>query len=97
MEDSMNSKNTLDVPVRADKTIAWLTESRDQWKKKCLQAKTQLKRKTLALKRVRDGRSQLKHLLRSEQKQNRKHALTVKTQKDQISELKKKLSSKKMI
>lgn len=85
----------ISVPLRADKTIAWLTESRDQWKQKCLQAKLQLKRQTLALKRTREGRRQLKNLIKSLKKDNREFELIIQSQKDQISELKKKHSSKK--
>lgn len=88
--ESMNYQNILSIPLRADKTIAWLIESRDQWKCKCLRAKLQLKRQTLALKRARDGRFQLKNQLRSLTEQNRKLELMVESQKNQISELKKK-------
>jgi hypothetical protein len=86
----MNNQNTSSIPIRADKTISWLTESRDQWKHKCLRAKLQLKRQTLALKRSRDGRLQLKCLVKSLREQNRKLELMVKAQQDQLSELKKK-------
>lgn len=97
MEDAVDSQNTFNTPKRTDKTIAWLMESRDQWKQKCLEVKTQLKRKILALKRAREGRSQLKSQLRSELERNRKFVQMAETQQNQISELKKKLSSKKMI
>lgn len=89
MEESMNCQSKSTTPIRADKTIAWLIESRDQWKQKCLRAKIQLKQKTLALKRVREGRSQLKNLLRSEKERNRELGLMVQTQQSQLSELKK--------
>lgn len=95
--ESMNCQNISPISLRADKTIAWLMESRDQWKVKCLRAKLQLKRQTLALKRAREGRLQLKNLLKSLRAQNRKLELMVHSQKDQISELKKKHSSKRMI
>lgn len=88
--EHMNPQNTFSIPLRADKTIAWLMNSRDQWKQKCLRAKLQLKRQTLALKRVRDGRSQQKNQLKFLKKQNRELELMVQAQKDQISELKKK-------
>lgn len=88
--EPVNYENSSSTPIRADKTIAWLMESRDHWKQKCLQAKLQLKRKTLALKRVRDGRNQLKTLINSLKMQNRKLELMVQIQKDLISELKKK-------
>lgn len=93
----MNNQSTPTTPIRVDKTIAWLKESRDQWKEKCLRAKTQLKRKTLALKRALQGRSQLKSSLRSEKERNRKLESMVQTQQDQLSKLKKKRLSKKMI
>jgi hypothetical protein len=95
--EPMNNQNTLPIPLRADKAIAWLTESRDQWKQKCLQAKLQLKRQTLALKRARDGRLHLKHLLQSLKTKNQKLELILQKQQAQLSELKKKHSPKKAI
>lgn len=60
---------SLENPPRIDKTIEWLNQSRDQWKEKCLLAKTRLKRQTLATKRLREGRNALKTELKSMQKQ----------------------------
>jgi len=45
---------------RQDKTLNWLRKSRDSWKQKCQTAKSQLKTKTLAVKRLRDLRDDLK-------------------------------------
>lgn len=87
---SMNTLNTFSLPPRTDKTIAWLMESRDQWKNKCLQAKLKLKRQTLALKRARSGRLQQKVLLRTLKERNRELELTIQIQQTQLSELKKK-------
>ncbi len=95
--ESMNSQHSFTTPLRVDKTIAWLKDSRDQWKHKCLRTKLQLKRITLALKRARDGRLQLKKQLRSLGKQNQELESTIQAQQSQLSELKKKHSSKKMI
>lgn len=76
---------------RIDKTIEWLNQSRDQWKEKCLLAKTQLKRQTLSTKRLRDGR----HSLKAELKSMRKHVemlqAKLEEQNEQIIDLKKKL------
>lgn len=85
----MNNQNTLPITLRTDKTIAWLMESRDRWKCKCLQAKLQLKRQALALKRARDGRLQMKIQLRALKERNRKVELMIQVQQDQLSELKK--------
>lgn len=60
----MNSQSSPTVSPRIDKTIAWLIQSRDQWKDKCTAAKLQLKRQTLATKRAREGRLQLKTQLK---------------------------------
>jgi hypothetical protein len=92
----MNTQNTSQMRLRTDKTIAWLAGSRDEWKLKCLQAKTKLKRQTLALKRSRDIRSQQKITFRSLQKRCQELELIVKAQQDQLSELKKNFSSKKI-
>lgn len=43
-------------PVRVDKTLAWLADSRDMWKMKCKKTKLQLKRQVLAVKRLRESR-----------------------------------------
>jgi chromosome segregation ATPase len=51
-------KNKL--PIRVDKTLAWLADSRDSWKEKCMQTKLQLKRQTLAIKRLKNGRTSWK-------------------------------------
>ena len=59
----MTSKRPT-ISQRIDKTIEWLEHSRDQWKMKCLEAKLQLKRQTLATKRARKGRSDLKDELK---------------------------------
>jgi hypothetical protein len=94
--EAMNIQSTSLVKYRTDKTIAWLMESRDEWKLKCMQAKLKLKRQTLALKRSRDVRSQQKITFRSLLQRNLKLELIVQTQQEQLSELKKKYSSKKM-
>jgi predicted RNase H-like nuclease (RuvC/YqgF family) len=93
--ESMIMQNPLTVP-RVDKTIDWLKRSRDQWKDKCIAAKLQLKRQTLAVKRSRDGRIQMKTELKALKKRNRELESKVQSQHIQISELKKKPSSKKM-
>lgn len=93
--EHMNILNTSPVKHRTDKTIAWLIESRDEWKLKCMQAKLQLKRQTLALKRSRDVRSQQKITFRSLLKRNLELELLVQMQQKQLSELKKNHSSKK--
>ena len=44
------------LPVRIDKTLEWLTRSRDKWKDKCKETKLLLKRQTFASKRLKEGR-----------------------------------------
>lgn len=48
---------------RLDKTLKWLHCSRDEWKRKCQDAKTQLKIKTLGMKRLKESREGLKSKL----------------------------------
>ena len=45
---------------RLDKALNWLRKSRESWKLKCQAAKSQLKTKTLAVKRLRELRNDLK-------------------------------------
>lgn len=93
--EHMNTLNNSPVKHRTDKTIAWLIESRDEWKLKCMQAKLKLKRQTLALKRSRDLRSQQKITFRSLLKKNLELKLMVQAQQKQLSEFKKNYLSKK--
>lgn len=45
-----------ELPTRVDKALDWLAFSRDKWKEKCKNSKLQLKRQTLAVKRLRISR-----------------------------------------
>ena len=54
------SCNENGLPKRVDKTLAWLADSRNKWKEKCMEAKLQLKRQTFAIKRVKDSRDDWK-------------------------------------
>jgi chromosome segregation ATPase len=59
-----NQLNNLDdekkLPIRLDKTLAWLADSRNKWKEKCKETKLLLKRQTFAIKRLKDGRNSWK-------------------------------------
>ena len=55
-----NLANENEPPKRVDKTLAWLVDSRNTWKKKCMKTKLQLKRQTSAVKRVKDSRDEWK-------------------------------------
>lgn len=84
-------KTILEDPTpRIDKTLEWLNQSRDQWKEKCLLAKTQLKRQKLATKRLRDGRHSLKEELKTVQRQIEKLEVKLEEQDKQLLEFKKK-------
>jgi hypothetical protein len=75
-------------PARIDKTLEWLEESRDSWKKKAKVAKDSLKKRTLAVKRARDGRDLLQEEL-SKEKTAHYRAREELSQKDsEIAELK---------
>lgn len=52
--------NEKELPKRVDKTIAWLVDSRNKWKDKCLETKLHLKRQVLATKRARESREEWK-------------------------------------
>jgi hypothetical protein len=90
-----NQTSSTVLPPRIDKTIAWLIQSRDQWKDKCIAAKLQLKRQTLAAKRSREGRLHLKTQLKTLKKRNRELEAKVQAQQEKLLELKKKRLSKK--
>lgn len=49
--------NEKELPKRIDKALAWLANSRDKWREKCKEAKLLLKRQTLAVKRLRESRT----------------------------------------
>lgn len=52
-------KNLYDenkLPHRVDKALSWLADSRNTWREKCKKAKLQLKRQTLAIKRLKESR-----------------------------------------
>jgi hypothetical protein len=54
------SYNENNLPKRVDKTIAWLINSRDGWKDKCIETKLNLKRQTQGTKRVKNSRDEYK-------------------------------------
>lgn len=45
------------LPTRIDKTLEWLTLSRNIWKKKCKETKLLLKRQTFTVKRLKSNRN----------------------------------------
>lgn len=92
----MTSKRPT-ISQRIDKTIEWLEHSRDQWKMKCLEAKLQLKRQTLATKRAREGRSDLKDELKEARERILELESISEKQARQLDDLKKKYSSKATI
>lgn len=57
---STKTFNENDLPKRVDKTIAWLVDSRDSWKEKCIEAKKDLKIKTQDCKRINESRNDWK-------------------------------------
>jgi hypothetical protein len=56
----MKKLNENDPPKRVDKTIAWLSVSRDGWRKKCIDVKKALKLKTQDCKRISESRDDWK-------------------------------------
>jgi hypothetical protein len=53
-QNNLYDENKL--PHRIDKALAWLANSRNTWREKCKKAKLQLKRQTLAIKRLKESR-----------------------------------------
>lgn len=58
---SLKYTQTRCLPKRIDKALDWLEKSREVWKDKCVVAKLDLKKKTLSVKRLRDGRDEWKY------------------------------------
>ena len=76
-----------ELPKRIDKTLAWLTDSRNKWKDKCLETKLNLKRQVLATKRARESREEWKLTsTRLKQKliENLKHTRDLQRQNDEL-------------
>jgi hypothetical protein len=63
---------TTALPVRTDKTLHWLAESRDSWKKKTQESKTKLKTTTLALNRAKEERDKRMAKLKKKQVETQK-------------------------
>ena len=65
--DIPNSKQSNNpLPLRVDKTLKWLEESRDSWRSKAKTAKYSLKKQKLAVKRARTSRDSLQEELAQE-------------------------------
>ena len=63
-KDSSSSDTTANaLAKRVDKTLQWLEVSRDQWKQKAKDAKEELKKRTLAVRRAQDDRTELQEAL----------------------------------
>ena len=93
MNTSVQSTGNF-FPARIDKTLEWLEESRDSWKKKARTAKDDLKKKKLAVKRARSGRDLIQEEL-SKEKTAHYRAREQLSQKDaEIAELKAQLEKR---
>ncbi len=84
--DSQALDNIL--PLRPDKTLKWLTKSRDSWKEKTKETKTDLKKKNLAVKRARNGRDVLQEELLKEKAAHDKAREELNQKDFEIAELK---------
>lgn len=83
-------EKTFNIPERLDKFVDWLSISRDQWKRKCTDAKLELKQQVLATKRARDGRALLKQELVEAKSRITDMEILIKDQSEQLEALKKK-------
>lgn len=54
-----SDKDFTKIPVRVDKTLSWLKDSRDAWREKTKETKKKLKIATLGVKRARDDRDEI--------------------------------------
>ncbi len=99
-----NSNEKSKLPIRVDKTLKWLEDSRDSWKEKTKETKDELKKQKLAVKRAREARDQLKQResareeaysnnqkqLAEKERENEQLKNQLKSAHQQIDELKKK-------
>lgn len=69
----MNVADKKVLPERIDKTLNWLETSRDSWKNKAKVAKEELKKRTLAVKRVRGSRDEYQEKLKQAEEALRIH------------------------
>lgn len=89
IHENVSDKSEKHPPLRADKTIEWIFQSRSEWKQKCLDAKLKLKRQTLETKRARSGRQELKSSLKDARQKIEILTAELQEKEIQISELKK--------
>jgi hypothetical protein len=96
--ESKSAEQKMVPPVppisRLDKTLTWLSKSRDCWKTKCQSVKASLKVKVLAVKRLIKNRSDLKARLAVSQTQTSKLNKDLQIAKKKILELESQLASK---
>jgi hypothetical protein len=83
-----------ELPKRVDKTLAWLVDSRNKWKDKCLGTKLHLKRQVLATKRARESREEWKLTSVRLEQELIKNMKQMRDLQRQIDELKSKLQEK---
>lgn len=87
--DETNNK----LPLRVDKKLQWLEESRDAWKEKTITSKYELQKQKIAVKRARESRD-LFHEELSKEKTAHYRAREELSQKDiEIAELKSQLEN----
>ena len=56
MKNDKSFDDEKKLPTRIDKALAWLINSRDKWKEKCMETKLRLKRQTFEVKRLKASR-----------------------------------------
>ena len=66
MDTHNPNKSGNALPIRIDKTLQWLEESRSSWKEKTKTTKKELKIQKLAVKRARQSRNELHEELSKE-------------------------------
>jgi len=95
---STNKKTEIEsgilVSNRTDKTIQWMTRSRDNWKDKCQKAKAMLKVKSLAVKRLQKAREKLKGQMNKHRSTIESLQEKLKSAENSINQLQAQLESK---
>ncbi len=79
------------LPIRMDKALQWLEESRNSWKEKTITSKYELKKQKTAVKRARESRNFLHEELSKEKTAHHKTQDALNKKEIEIAELKARL------
>jgi chromosome segregation ATPase len=94
IKDDLSNSKTRNLPNRIDKTLDWLEQSREVWKSKCIKAKSDLKVKTLKVKRLSDRKDLWKQRVKQSTKEINIIQDALEASSKEIERLKAELNSK---